>query len=346
MSKEKYREKFHTLRSQEVQEIISRKSGFFTNWTLIIFSLILILFISISFFIPYPQIIETNGSLNGFSDPIKVFANQNTRLEKVCVRNGDRVSAGQVLCWLQDSADHEKILSLLACADSVKEWLSKGFYVKVNQSLRMDFGDLGDVRIYYEGLVRCWKRIGFYSTKKPKDKCWMLVEKVKGKDRDLEISDFNKSLRIFKVKTLEWIKKYTIEAPQSGIIDFAIPLQQRIFLFADTVIAYILPEYNMNYVKLHLSQPNLGRVKIGQMVELRFDAYPFQEFGSVKGELKFIANSSEGNDFIAYVHLPDGLKTNYKRDLQYRSGLMCKALIVTKDLNLFQQLFHNVFGLR
>jgi HlyD family secretion protein len=74
-------------------------------------------------------------------------------------------------------------------------------------------------------------------------------------------------------------------------------------------------------------------------VLLKFRAYPFQEFGSVKGKIEFISNAPSDSGYLAKLILPEGLITNYKKTIQYRTGLSMQADIITDNRRLLERFF-------
>ncbi|HRP58132.1 hypothetical protein [Agriterribacter sp.] len=48
------------------------------------------------------------------------------------------------------------------------------------------------------------------------------------------------------------------------------------------------------------------------------------------------------NGYLAKIALPEGLQTNYKKQIQYHSGLTVQADIVTAKMRLLERLFNNV----
>lgn len=69
-------------------------------------------------------------------------------------------------------------------------------------------------------------------------------------------------------------------------------------------------------------------------------AYPYQEFGAVKGRLDFISNIPTDSGYLAKVVLPISLKTNYKFNIQYHEGMLAQGEIVTADTKLSDRLFY------
>ncbi len=62
----------------------------------------------------------------------------------------------------------------------------------------------------------------------------------------------------------------------------------------------------------------------------------------VKGKINFISNISTDSGYLAKVILPQGLNTNYNRQIQYKDGLLAQGEIITKDMRLLQRFYQNI----
>jgi multidrug efflux pump subunit AcrA (membrane-fusion protein) len=155
-------------------------------------------------------------------------------------------------------------------------------------------------------------------------------------------SIFNQSLNTFKSQIDGWKQKYLLIAPTSGKIAFATFLQENQQLQDNQIICFINPENTQYYAEVYIPQTNFGKVQKGQEVLLKFPSYPFQEYGSVKGKIDFISNISTDSGYLAKVVLPQGLNTNYNRQVQFRDGLLAQGEIITKDMRLLERFYQNV----
>jgi HlyD family secretion protein len=80
-------------------------------------------------------------------------------------------------------------------------------------------------------------------------------------------------------------------------------------------------------------------------VLLKLPAYPYQEFGLLKGKLDFISQIPTDSGFLAKIILPKGLNSNQHKTLQYREGLIADAEIITSDRKLIERFFSSLRGL-
>jgi HlyD family secretion protein len=77
-------------------------------------------------------------------------------------------------------------------------------------------------------------------------------------------------------------------------------------------------------------------------VQLRFDAYPYEEFGFVKGKINYVSKIASDSGFYATVRLDNGLVTNLKTHVQYKNGLKAEALVITRNMRLLKRLYYSI----
>jgi HlyD family secretion protein len=143
----------------------------------------------------------------------------------------------------------------------------------------------------------------------------------------------------------DWMKRYIITAPITGTINYLFPLQENNYFPGNKLLGYINPVAADYYAEANLPQSNFGKVKKGQRVQLRVDAYPYAEFGFVNGQLDFITGFATDSGFLAHIQLPAGLLTSQHKEILYHNGLKAEARIVTKDMRLPERLLYNIRAL-
>ncbi|MEJ7740130.1 MAG: HlyD family efflux transporter periplasmic adaptor subunit [Chitinophagaceae bacterium] len=153
---------------------------------------------------------------------------------------------------------------------------------------------------------------------------------------------FQQALSTFKSQVDEWKKNYLLVAPINGKIAFSSFIQENQQIQANQIICFINPENSEYFAELIIPQSNFGKAAIGQQVLLKFQSYPFQEYGAVKGKIEFISHIPADSGYLAKVGLTNGLNTNYKKQVQYRDGLIATGEIITKDMRLLERFYYNV----
>ncbi|WP_164714368.1 HlyD family secretion protein [Chitinophaga rhizosphaerae] len=160
-------------------------------------------------------------------------------------------------------------------------------------------------------------------------------------DRREQLVIFRQALLTLKSSIDNWKKLYVIEAPISGRVVFTLPVQENQILDAGRVLGYIKPKDSRFRFEAILSQHNFGKIHSGLTVQLRLDAYPYQEFGFVNGKLDYISPVPTDSGFLATIQTDLQLVTSNKRQIPFKDALTANAIIITKDMRLLERLYHN-----
>lgn len=138
----------------------------------------------------------------------------------------------------------------------------------------------------------------------------------------------------------DWEQKYLLKSPVSGEVTFLsvwsanqnVEIGKSIFVVAPDKASAPLGQAS-------LPLQGSGKVKPGQIVNIRLNNFPDQEFGYVKGIVKSVSPvpTAEGT-YIVDIALPKGLKTNYGKTLPMTQEMKGSAEIVTEDLRLIERL--------
>ncbi len=153
---------------------------------------------------------------------------------------------------------------------------------------------------------------------------------------------FIQALQTIKSQLQTWEYKYLLKAPVSGTVSFSGFFQENQEMKSGQSLFSVEPLNTSYFIELLIPQYNFGKVKKGQKVLLKFQAYPFEQYGSVAGTIDFINSTPSDSGYLAKVSLPNGLITNYKKSLQYRNGLLAQADIVTEDMRLLERFYYNI----
>ena len=153
---------------------------------------------------------------------------------------------------------------------------------------------------------------------------------------------FVQALQTIKSQVQTWEFKYLLKAPVAGTVSFTGFFQENQQMKLGQTLFYIQPDNITYFVEMLIPQYNFGKVKTGQQVLLKFQAYPFEQYGTVFGKIDYISTSPSDSGYLAKVILPNGLLTNYKKPLQYRNGLFAQADIITENMRLLERFYYNL----
>lgn len=395
------------------------------KWALWLFVLMLLLLFAGTWYVKYPDLVQTNAFLTGNNAPKEIVARQDGKLVRLFVANDSAVAQGQMVAWLESTASHAEVLKLSALVEKSTQLLASNQTENVSAMFENIFGNLGELQPGYQQFITALQQFndylinGYYYKRKQvlfEDLAFLqkmtvsLVQQKVIMQQDIQLTQeafdansklyqdkviskqdfrdqkakllgkqmsmpqidaslltnenaqtakkkeidelehaislqkniFRQALQTFKSLTDDWKRKFIISAPVAGKIVFIVPLQENQFLQSGKTLGYVNPVGSRYYAQVTLPQANFGKIDTGERVQLRFVAYPYQEFGYVEGRLDYISKVPSDSGFLANISLPKGLITNYNKAVQYRSGLKCQALIITKDARLLQRFYYNI----
>ncbi|MBX9785114.1 MAG: HlyD family secretion protein [Chitinophagaceae bacterium] len=158
----------------------------------------------------------------------------------------------------------------------------------------------------------------------------------------IQKNNFIQALQTFNNQLQQWELKYILKAPVSGKVFYTSFFQENQQVKNGQLLFYVQPGNSSCFAEMLIPQYNFGKIKKGQEVFLKFQAYPYEQFGSVTGKIEFISETPSDSGFLAKVILSNGLVTNYQKSLQFKSGLLAQADIVTDNMRLLERFYYNI----
>ena len=150
------------------------------------------------------------------------------------------------------------------------------------------------------------------------------------------------TLRALKSEIDSWKQRYQAFAPSNGKVSFVQAIQENQTLKAGQELFYVMPKGTGFSGEMSIGQYNFGKLKLGQAVIVKLNGYPFEQFGTIRGQLTFISDLPRDSVYWAKVAFPQGLKTSTNRSLVFRNGLTASAEIITEERSLFEQFFQEL----
>ncbi|MCB8995299.1 MAG: HlyD family efflux transporter periplasmic adaptor subunit [Bacteroidales bacterium] len=137
----------------------------------------------------------------------------------------------------------------------------------------------------------------------------------------------------------DWEQKYVLKSTVNGIVSFTRIWSQNQDVEEGSLVMSVIPKQPGEIIgKLNLPLSGAGKVKVGQNVNIKFASYPYMEYGMVKGRVKGISLVASDNQYSVIVELPEGLKTGYGTELEFKQDMQGVAEIITNDRRLLERI--------
>lgn len=107
------------LRSESVQDILTQPPHWMIRWGNTVIFIILLLVLVMSYIIKYPEFIPAPVIITSQNPPEKIEARSNSKVEKIFIKNHQKVKKNDVLMVLQSTANYQDVLKLKKFVDSI-----------------------------------------------------------------------------------------------------------------------------------------------------------------------------------------------------------------------------------
>lgn len=412
--------------SEEILDILNEPPRWLVRTGATIIMLLLLLFLSGSWFIRHPEVLSGSAIVTTSAPAIKVVSEKEGRIMRLLVPNGASVRKGAVLAEMENQTKLENtplLLDLLRQTRSflddprrsivlpgetltwgdlqadvrlltqnyiaLKQLQTDGFQARQVQSLKTQMNvlrqlqqlqmrkkdlnaeELGntsnhyltDQKLFEEGIysrVEFLKKENDYLAKKRELESHsenllrgeLRLAEMEEELQQLEYSFLEKQrLALDNVREAaqnienglhSWQQRYLITAPSDGKLAYLQNLTENQFVKSGDTLFAVLPAQQDFVAFVEAPVKGMGKAAVGQKVVLKLDDYPFQEFGTVEGEVLSMAPSTDIKTYRLEVALPKGLKSSYRRTLPFKSELSGTAEIVTEDIRLFERAFYGI----
>ncbi|MDT8413663.1 MAG: hypothetical protein RQ875_14445, partial [Vicingaceae bacterium] len=101
--------KIDQIRSDEVQEIISAVPNWMIRWGITLIFGLIVMLVTLSWFIKYPDIIFGNATLTTLQPPVKLVVKSSGKLTTILLADGSTVEKNQVIAEMENPITQEGI---------------------------------------------------------------------------------------------------------------------------------------------------------------------------------------------------------------------------------------------
>lgn len=145
----------------------------------------------------------------------------------------------------------------------------------------------------------------------------------------------------------KWKQTYLLTAPSDGRVSFFNNYwaENQNIREGVTVMAIVPPNGSGIIGMVELPLSSSGKVREGQRVVMKFDSYPYQQFGIVEGKVQSKALLPRDNKTISVrVALPNRLKTNRGVELKFDQQMIGSTEIITEERRFIERMFDKLIS--
>lgn len=412
----------HEIRSPEMQEVMSEIPGSFLRWGLFLFFAIIIVILTVSWFISYPTVITAPVTITTRNSPASLVTKSGGKIDVLFVSNEETVTEGQPIALIENSADNSDVISITSFLEKIKN--NPDWHRNVDIYDFPDNLSLGEIQSSYTRFMSSWQQLKAYQRQSYIQAKFSILEKqiikqeeytaelmnqkriydqdmqlavnsykrdsllymmnnhsisvnefeqskqaflqkqssfsslkgsiknnesttlrMKESQLDLKVQfenemqqfrlDLDEELQLLQVSLNQWKEKYLIESPIKGKITLTSFWNENQVINAGEILATVIPEDGSEIiVRSVVPIAGLGRVKVGQVVNIKLSGFPYMEFGVIRGRIKSLSLVPVEEGYIAEIELVNGMRSTYNRDIGFIHEMDGYADIITDNSRL------------
>lgn len=418
----------YELRSEEVQEIMSKMPHWIVRRGAGVLFLLVLLLLAGAYFIHYPDVVLAKVIITSANPPVKLVAQSSGKIQHLEVTNQQFVKADQVIGVIENPADYNQVLQLKKRLQVIDTASNLPFVLSKDST--SGFSKLGELQSGYSSLGQSINNYvffinnGFYAKKinqyqsqmstaqqqqgylkkdsgfsskelsieasRLKRDSTLLAQKVispsefeaRNKDylgqqrnnnavggslvqnqlnqleyqkaitdlqqqQSKELNDKTQSIKDLTKRVLGeiaiWEQKYLIKSPVEGKVIFFNYWKENQFINAGEALVTVVPPVQEYIARAFLPVQGAGKVKANQKALIKLAAFPYQEFGMLRGKVTAISPVSLDSAFSMEINLTNGMTTAVNKQIPIQPEYSGIAEILTDDKNILERLFEKIW---
>ncbi len=272
------------LRSESVQDILTQPPHWMIRWGNTVIFIIMIMVLLMSWFIKYPEFISSSIVVTSQNPPEKLEARTNSKIEKILIKDHQKVEKGQVMMVLQSTGNYQDILKLRNLMDSVSTNHLQDFPLKMVSAFK-----LGEIQSDYNSFAKAFQDENLFTRLQPYAPENLAANQGISESKS-RITNLRQQRNLEVAKTELTLKNYkrSQELFNQGVIA-AVELEGE-------KLKYLQAQQNLENINISLSQmqesiSNLNKTKSGTAIntekdKITYSSQTLQLFEQLRKSLK------------------------------------------------------------
>lgn len=169
--------------------------------------------------------------------------------------------------------------------------------------------------------------------------------------RSSKILIVKQHINILEGQIRAWGEKHIIFSPVPGLLSFTKIWSKDQYITQGQPIFVVIPEKHRNVIgRCQMPLVNSGRVDIGTSVQVRLDAYPYQEFGVLESKIEEISlvpiiNEQNQSFYDIKLMFKDTLVTTYGKIIPFKQKMSGTAVIIKEKKSVLDRIFDQLLNI-
>lgn len=308
------------LRSEEVQEVMSKIPPGILRYGISVLATIIFVLLGGSAFFSYPEKFEAELTLTSKNPPVYIKTPCRGRIERLYVNNETAVKKGDILAVIENLANTEDMLQL---RQSLNNWQAIGAKIEqIGIIFFQQFPRLGNVQGVYSSCLLSWKKYLQHMN-----------------DNHIYETELTNAVTQLSMAVKDWEKSYLLIAPTDGRVAFMQLWEQNQYVNADETV-FVVSEPGSQYKGMALvPMKNANKIKIGQRAIVRTNGTSDKDYKFADGKVVSVSPvPNESGYYVMEVKLLNDTETINDKRFPMMNVITGTVEVIIKDKSLLEHL--------
>lgn len=301
--------------SNDFVELYKKQPLWIVRWGIFFTAIAIILLLVFSYYIKYPETINTSIAITSTRHSESMMAVKNGQISEILIKDGDLAHKNEAILVLKTDVNYKDVL-----------WLSKELEAKSN-----------DPQLLKQNLEKKHPNVGYIIQIKLEDFFKLVNNKA-------SIDKTEESLTNLRLVINEWIQKNIIISPFDGKVNFLTLLYNgKNVKDGEELIKISSVDKVEPTGSILVSAREISKVIKNQKVLIKLDNYSYDKYGIIEGLINKISSSpnKEGYYYIS-ISLPKQLITSSKKEIPVDRDLVGSAEIIISNKSILTRFIQQI----
>jgi multidrug resistance efflux pump len=334
-------------KNTQVVEHLQRMPNIYSRGLIYIIVLLLFTGLLYSLFGEIDVVAECQAVVRPLTHKIRIMSDRNGYLEQIYVAEGQEVKPDMPLFLIRsrESLQHDaevsrikleqNISTLKSIESEINYWRSE-----VNR-LSKEYKDYQD--LFEKEII---SRMELNEKQSALGKAQTELKKFNAQK---EIAENNNRILEEEIKKTEEEREKTILAENAGIISELYFKNTGEYIRESDLLCTIVPADSPLYMDIKIANKDIGFIEENMEIKYKFDAFPFMDYGVLRGKVTAIPPSAVEDTLLGWVYYVEGDLDEDRfrideKEYPVKVGMTATAELIIERKSIFARIFRKVGG--
>lgn len=329
------------IRSDEMVEIIGKMPHWVLRWGITVIACLCLLIIAFAYFFKYPEITPAHVTITYDNAPVILVSKNTSTIQHLFVKNNEYVLKNQAICLLSTTANYEDVRQMETIIAKLDTTLNLQY--TMNTTVLPPEAHLGELQSEYASLYET------LNTYKHSFQQYLTAASPRRTPaypgNSNQFQSIKDQIRKFRYQLMKWKEDHVLISPADGTVSFFKQWNESESVSAGENIITFFPKIKGSLnIQGIVAMENYFKVKTGQLVLLKLQAFPYQEFGILEAHVTSKTLLMKDHTYIVEMQLNKGFITQTGKAIPASTLLEANAEIITDNKSILSRLFEKVIG--